>query len=349
MNAETAKGTSIVALVEANPVMVLTDRAQFSQFYEEMKRETDAHVPDLTTDKGRKAIASLARRVATTKVLIDDAGKKLNEGKRAEIDAVDESRREIRQQLDALRDEVRRPLTEWEDAEKAREEDVREAVEKLRRSSAIEADETSADIRDRRAEIAAMEFDRGHYGGYYEQAILLRNQALVTLAFAADEMDQRAADRAELDRLRAEAEERERAEQERRAAEEVERKRAEAEKAEQEREQRLRDEAAANARKEAEQAAAAEQAERDRKHAEEIAAERQRAEDAERAEIARKAEEQRVAAEQAARDKDREHRGKVMGAAKTAIMEASGIDEAAAKTIVLAIVARNVPNTRISF
>ncbi len=66
--------TDIVALVEANPVMVLTDKEKFSQFYEEMKRETDAHVPDLTTDKGRKAIASLARRVATTKVLIDDAG-----------------------------------------------------------------------------------------------------------------------------------------------------------------------------------------------------------------------------------------------------------------------------------
>ncbi len=154
---------------------------------------------------------------------------------------MDEARREIRQQLDALRDEVRRPLTEWEDAEKAREEAVRDEIEVLRHATAIEAHETSADIRTRRAEIEAMTFDPERFGGYHDQAVLLREQALVTLAFVADKMDQEAKDRAELERLRAEAEERERLEQEKRAQEEAEAQRLAAEKAEQEREQRLRD------------------------------------------------------------------------------------------------------------
>ena len=123
--------TDIVSLVEASPVLVLTDKDRFSQFYEAMRRECDAHEPDLSTDKGRKEIASLAYKVARTKTAIDDAGKKLNEQARAQISAVDESRREIRKQLDDLKDEVRRPLTEWEDAEKQREQDVAEELKLL--------------------------------------------------------------------------------------------------------------------------------------------------------------------------------------------------------------------------
>ncbi|WP_277750417.1 hypothetical protein [Croceibacterium ferulae] len=42
----------------------------------------------MTTAKGRKAIASLAAKVARTKTAIDDAGKKLNEEARAKINAV---------------------------------------------------------------------------------------------------------------------------------------------------------------------------------------------------------------------------------------------------------------------
>jgi colicin import membrane protein len=55
-----------------------------------MKRETDALDADVTTEKGRKAIASMAYKVARTKTAIDEAGKKLNEEARARINAVDE-------------------------------------------------------------------------------------------------------------------------------------------------------------------------------------------------------------------------------------------------------------------
>lgn len=51
---------------------------------------------------------------------------------------------------------------------------------------------------------------------------------------------------------------------------------------------------------------------------------------------------------QEARDKDRKHRGEVMKAAKEAIIEL-GASEDVAKKIVLAIVAGEIPNTRITF
>jgi len=78
------------------------------------------HVPDLTTDKGRKAIASVAANVAKCKVRLDDAGKELVAELKALPTTIDNNRRAMRERLDALRDETRAPLTEWE-AEQARQ------------------------------------------------------------------------------------------------------------------------------------------------------------------------------------------------------------------------------------
>ena len=135
-------GTDIVAVVEASPVIVLTDEAKFNQFYEAMREECDRHEPDLSTEKGRKAIASLAYKVARTKTAIDDAGKKLNEEARARINAIDEARRKIRQQLDDLRDDVRRPLTDWEDAEDARAETVASELATIQGMQRVDIDDT---------------------------------------------------------------------------------------------------------------------------------------------------------------------------------------------------------------
>lgn len=353
-------GTDIVEIVNANPVMVLTDREKFNRFYEEMKRETDALVPDTSTEKGRKEIASMAYKVARTKTAIDEAGKKLNEEARERINAIDAARREIRQQLDALKDDVRRPLTEWEEAEDKRQEECRSALETLRQSATVTILDTAADIRQRLAEVQGMTFDPDRLGEYLPQATSLRDQAVSALTAAVERMEQEERERAELERLRAEAAERERLEQERAIAEEAERRRAEAEKAEQERLARLEQEAADRARQEAEQAARREREESERLHAEALAAERRRAEEAERAqreeaarierdEAARKAEAERVAAEQAAREADRAHRSKIMAAAKEAIMEAGDVAEDAAKKIVLAITAGNVPHVTLRF
>ena len=352
MNATAAviePATDIVAIVNANPVMVLTDKDAYSRFYQEMKRETDALEIDLTTEKGRKAIASMAFKVARTKTAIDDAGKKLNEEARARINAIDEARREIRAQLDALKEEVRRPLTEWEEAEDARIDECKATVERLRHAASVGYEETAAAIRERLTEIQAEQFDPLKFDGYMPQVQALRDTAIAALTASAERMEQEERERAELERLRAEAAERERVEQERLAAEEAERRRAEAEKAEAERLARIEQEAAERARKEAEEAAQRAQAEKDRQHAEALAAERRRAEEAERA---AQAERDRIAAEQAqqaAREADRAHRSSVLTAAKEAIMEAGDIAEDAAKKVVLAIQAGNVPNVTLRF
>lgn len=353
-------GTNIVALVEATPVIVLTDKQKFSQFYTAMKSECDAHVPDLSTESGRKKTASLAYKVARTKTAIDDAGKKLNEEARARINAVDESRREIRQQLDALKDDVRKPLTEWEAAEERRVDHCQQTLKLLRDSAVVGYEETADDVRKRIAHVEGLTFEDAVFQGLLPQAEALRGSAIATLTTVAERMDAEEAQRAELERLRAEAAERERVDAERAAAEEAKRQREAAEKAEAEakaraeEQQKAREEAAAKAaeeraRQEAEAKARDEREFAERAHAEALAAEKRRADEAERAAQVERDRIAREQAEQAARDADRAHRGKIMTAAKEAIMEAGPVSEAIAKSIVLAIAANNVPNISIRF
>lgn len=353
-------GTDIVALVEATPVLVLTDKEKFSQFYEAIKEECDRHEPDLTTEKGRKEIASLAYKVARTKTAIDEAGKKLNEEARARINAVDEARRDIRRQLDDLKDEVRRPLTEWEEAEKLREEKAAQQLRELQEMGRIDFDDTAETVKARIDELMAIIIDPDVHAAGAEMAQKAKASALESLNSAHERLVREEAERAELERLRAAEAERERQAEEQRQREEEERRRAEAEKAEQERVAALEREAEERARREAEQAAEAERQRVQREHEEQLAAERRRAEEAEQAAQAerdriaredeeRKAAEARASEEQRKREADREHRSKVMTAAKVAIMELGPVDEAVAKSIVLGIAAGNVPNVRMEF
>lgn len=353
-------GTDIVAQVEASPVMVLTDREKFNQFYEAMREECDAHVPDLTTEKGRKAITSLAYKVARTKTAIDDAGKKLNEEARARINAVDESRREIRNQLDALKDEVRAPLTAWEEAEAVREERAKAELASIREAARVEFTDSADDVRQRLDALGAMTIDTVLHGESAGIASAARSDAIAALQAAHERLTREEQERAELERLRAAEAERERLEAEKLAAAQEEERRAAAEKLEAERLAEIERQAEERAKEAAERKAQEEREAADRAHAEALAAERKRAEEAERAaqaerdRAAREEAERTAAAEQEAaatraREADRAHRGKIMGAAKEAIMEHGSVPEAAAKAIVLAIAAGSVPNVSMSF
>lgn len=75
---------------------------------------------DISTEQGRKAHASLAYKVAQSKTGLDTAGKNLNAAAQTQINAINEDRRMLRDRLDALKDEVRAPLTRWEAADEAR-------------------------------------------------------------------------------------------------------------------------------------------------------------------------------------------------------------------------------------
>jgi len=259
VNVEESVG-ALVANTTANPVAVFTDEQQFSEFYAKLKAATDQHVPDLTTATGRKAIASLAFRVTKAKTSLDAAGKGLTEEWRKQTALVNESRKKMTAELDQLAAEVRRPLTEWEAAEAARVERNRVRLQQIRDAGIVREDDTADSVEQRGREIWALSPSEDFYVTETEAFKAAKDATVQSLVAARDRLRREEADRAELERLRAEAAEREAAAE----AERIERERGEAE-----------------AEAERQRVAAAEQAERDRIAAEE--AERQRIADAERA------------------------------------------------------------------
>lgn len=88
---------------------------------EDIARQARAIVPDIRTAKGRKSIASVAARVAKSKVFLDMLGKAYVADLKARTGEVDAERRQIRETLDMLRDEIRQPLTDWEQIEADRQ------------------------------------------------------------------------------------------------------------------------------------------------------------------------------------------------------------------------------------
>ncbi|HIC9070585.1 TPA: hypothetical protein ACW70F_006065, partial [Klebsiella michiganensis] len=287
----------LVVIEKKNAMAVFTNNDQLDPLIELIEKEARSLVPDVTTKKGRDAIASMAHKVARSKTYIDNAGKDLVAELKALPKQIDESRRVVRERLDALKDEVRRPLTEWEaEQERIKAEEAMNALHAEALEMNIKFDQ----------ELAA-KFEADH-----EMALLMDK-----------DIDRERADKA------AEAERQ-------RIAREEEIKRQAEEKAKREAEEKHRAEMEASARREAEERAAKERAERERIEAQQraerdriaaeqkaeadkqaaIDAERRKAQEeadrirreAEQREQARLDEEKRKADEQARREADVKHR-----------------------------------------
>lgn len=309
---------ALIPLESVNAVEVFTGGG-LDDLLARIRAEAVTLVPNVKTVAGRKEIASIAYKVSRSKTAIDDAGKALVADLKKQTGDIDSARKKARDTLDALRDEVRKPLTDWEE-EQARVERERVEAEERARAAAEEA---------RLAEIARK-----------EEEIRAREEAV------------RAAEEAERQRAAAEQAERERVEREARlqaeAAENAKREAAAAvERAE--REAREATERAGREAAKAEQRAkdAAERAEREK--AEAVAAAERRAQDeADRAERERqaKADAQRKADE--ARAADVEHRRSINRAAMAALI-AQGISEDDAATVITAIVQGKVPAVAIRY
>ena len=311
-------GNQLIPLESINAVEVFKGKS-LDELLERIRSETVTIVPDVSTAGGRKEIASLAYKVARSKTTIDEAGKSLVSEWKQKSAEVDAARKKARDYLDALKDEVRKPLDEWE-AEQARlEREAAEAAERQRR----EAEEAArAELARREAEIAER-----------EAAIAAKEKE------AADRI---AAERAEAERLaRDEQIRREAAERAEREASEAiaraERKAAEA------RERELR----AAERAEQERVEAAARAEREKAEAVRQA-EARAAEEAARKERERLAEEARVRADEERKAANRRHRAKINNEVVASLTKA-GHSEELAKAIVTLIASGQVAHATINY
>ena len=350
----------IVAPDRDTAMQVFTKPGGLEPYLTQVRSHIDDFVPDISSAKGRKEVASMAAKVARSKTALDGVGKELVAELKELPRKVDAERKRMRDTLDKWRDEVRLPLTEIEEAKKARDLEIQERMERLAGFAAaptLSDDATADEITDLLRQAETTPIDRAHWDDRLQEAIRTRTAVISRLEQAFARRKRRDQEQAELERLRKEAEAR--AEQDRiREAEDLARKQA-AEAAERE-----RAEAAAALRREREErelaekraAEAAERAEQEKIEA--VRREREQALERERerarrlaAEKQAKEEEARKAAEiEAARQANYEHRREVNIQAMGGLMEASeALAEEQAKDIIKAIAAGRVPHVKIEY
>lgn len=343
-----------IALVEDLTPAIFSEKGKVESIIRDVRTRVSEFKGDISTDRGRKQIASFAMKIARSKTAIDGIGKEVVAEWKNKAKIVDEQRRLVREEFDAMKEQVRQPLTDWENKEKDRIEGHEKAI----RDIELIGEECSRDWRV--MPLDAMNNHLTFLEGYSDadwQEFQVRATAAIDLATdrvtrAIAEREQWEAEKAELEAMRKEKEERERKEREetiRREAEEKAKREAE-EKAAREREEAERKHKEVEERAAAAERARIEQEERAKREAAE-AEERAKkaAEDAARQERERIEEEKRKEAEEAAkREADKKHRAGVIREAKKGLIGA-GLNDTEAELAINAIANGFVPNVTIKF
>ena len=367
--------------------MELYTAENVDEILEKIRKEATDFKPDISTKKGRAEIVSRAYKVSRSKTALIELGDTLTEESKRQVKTVNTEKKRIEGLMDELRDDIRKPLTEWENIDKERVTalDLRLDVLKLYESKIIEA-ETSEELNNM---LQAFDMTYDHkWEEFSDRAEVTRNRIKPLITKARDDKHEYEKQQIELEVLR-EKEEKHKQE---------------------ERDQKIADEAAAEAKQKAEEKAANEkkaaedkaerekqeiedkriaaeeataQAEKDRKDAEEkAAANAQKAAD-ELKETEEKAERDKVAAATAAqesekqavqdekdrvaaqekadddaataREADKKHKGKINSEAladlikESDIIMAGGAVDCYAKAVITAIAMGKVRHTRITY
>lgn len=258
---------------------------------------------DASTEDGRTALKSLAYKVKRTKTATDKMRLDLVSEEKKRLKKIDEEGARMWDRLEALEKEVRQPVTDFEEAEKARVKALEDRVAYLQSLFAFEFEPTIEQIAERleKAKNADMEnrqeFDRRLLQAQQQAITILEPMLAGAKAKEADRLAEIERQKAEAERIQKEREEAAAAkakadaeERARKAAEEA------AEAAERERVRLIQEAAAREAALKAEQERAALEAKAAQERIEREAAEREAAIERER-----KAAEERAA--QAERDR----------------------------------------------
>ena len=342
---------AVIEIPEDKALSVFTAEKGLDPYLEQIAAQARSFVPDLSTKKGRDNIASIAYKVRQSKSAMDKAGKALVDKLKEQPKLVDAERKRMRDFMDALAEEVRKPLDEFEAKEAERVDKHKRMIAHIEGvgNGFIGPDPQPFGLLF--SELEKIVVDES-FEEFEAEAHRAKDAAKTQLDKMFAEHQAREAEKAELERLRAEAAAREQKEREERIAKEA-----------AERAQREAVEAAAREKAEAEAKAKAEREAAERRELElKLAAEkaeREKLEAEERAKRAAIEAEERIKREAAAkaaaeaeetrkREADKKHRAKINNEI-VAALDPSGITQDQAKEIVTLIAKGQVPHVKISY
>lgn len=326
-------------------------------------------LPDLKTDKGRKAYASMAHQIAKSKNALEAVGKEISAKQKEIPKLIDAERKRVWDTLEAWQKEVRKPLDDWQAAEDARVGKHNDGIQRIKDMALFGETPPASVVARVISDLEAVEINDA-WEEFLAEAAQAKDQTLAKLRALHGERTQYEDEQAELARLRQEKEDRDKKDHEERIAREAAEAatRAAEDKARLDREaeeQRTRDEKAAAEKREndlklqaaeaerkaeqakREKAEADQKAERDRLQAIEDhkqAVEKARLDEKARADAAA----DEILRQQQERQADVAHKSKILGEAKQALI-GMNISEDLAKAIVLKIARGEVPNVSIQF
>lgn len=149
----------------------------------------------LNTENGRKNIASLAYKVAQTKNQLDKIGKGLTEDARKFIGEINDSRARAWERLESLQKEIRAPLDEWEEKEKARIKGHEAALAAMQALAVFPAELPPPSSADIKARIETLRAGRAEPWQEYEtRAARFASETLQALNAALQAAEQREAE-----------------------------------------------------------------------------------------------------------------------------------------------------------
>lgn len=132
--------------ITADKAPTIFGHNSLNQFVEAVRSAVINEVPDLSTDKGRKRIASLAATVARSKTAVDDAGRLYLKKLKEQPKVIEAELRQFEADMNALRDQVRAPLNEWQAKKDAEEAKVQAAIDQVVARFTLPADATADEI-----------------------------------------------------------------------------------------------------------------------------------------------------------------------------------------------------------
>ncbi|MGQ4637288.1 hypothetical protein ACUIJ0_00945 [Acinetobacter junii] len=319
--------------------------------YEQIANNARSIVFNMNDKKERDALKSYAYNLARTKTTVDNYGKELVSGIKAQAAVIDADRKFWRDNMDLLQEEIRKPLTDFENAEKARIKRLEDEVAVIKMPANLCGEWDAASIKDAIQTLENKVIDYS-FEEFEQEAKIAKFETLEKLRTALVGREKYEAEQAELERLRKEQQEREQRERDERIAKEAaDKARIEAEAkalAEQRRVKREKQDAQEKAEREKREAAEREARLIAEKEAAELRAqqaaliERQRIEreQAAKEEAERKAEEARLANVEHMRSINQEILNKLCSI---------GLDEGQAKAVITAIARNQIPNVSIKY
>ncbi|HDL8512119.1 TPA: hypothetical protein PXR53_003374 [Yersinia enterocolitica] len=290
-------------------------------------RQAVNEVPDVSTAKGRARIASLAASASRSKTAIEKPGREYLRHLKEQPKIIEAELRRFVIECDEIRDETRRPLTEWE----AEQDRLRQEAEAKKKAEQLAAE---IEVAHEMALLMNDAFDRDAKAKAEEVERLRKAHEEFIVQQAAEKAKRETEEKAKRDIEAAEQRERdaklaqERAEREKREATEL--------------AERNRIAAEQKAEREKQEAIAAEKL-KAQQEAERVQRETKQKEDA------RLAEEKRVADEAAARAANEAHRKIIGTAVVNGLIEYAGLTREQAIATLKALINNQIPHTDIHY